>query len=531
MPLDDSATATAAEHGFRSELYREIFQRSVDGIAIIDANGMYVEQNPAHEELTGYSASDLHGQTPAIHLGTEGFGTIAAALKQQGVYRGMLESRAKDGSSKKLDLAAFAVASDSGERIYYVGIKRDITENQRLASERDARLRELECLYGMMGALNQAHESEEIYRIAIDALITAVNADRASVLIYGADNRMHFRAWRGLSEEYRRAVDGHSPWQREQRNVRSIAVSDTATDPVTAAYEPVFVNEGIRSLAFIPIQFEGQLQGKFMVYYNQPHAFSADEIRIAEALATQIGVVVRRRQADEALRRSEKLAAAGKLAAAVAHEINNPLESVMNLAYLLRQQTGLGEAGRQYLDDLENELRRVALITRRTLAFYRDSERAGPVHLESLVRDTVQLFRPKLDSKSISVHIATDGEYCVYGSAEEIRQVVLNLLANAGDAIGTNGRIEITVAEAGEAVAINIADTGPGIDSATLNVLFEPFFTTKSTGTGLGLALSREIIERHGGTIRASNRSEGGAVVTIHLPKFVEAAESIKKAA
>ena len=531
MTLRDAKNVPPAEHRLRSELYREIFQHSVDGIAIIDANGMYVEQNPAHEELTGYSASDLRGQTPAIHLGDEGFAAIAAGLREQGVFRGVLESRTKDGSSKKLDLAAFAVTADSGEPIYYVGIKRDITEHQRLAGERDARLRELECLYGMMGALNQAHELEDIYRIAIDALMTAADADRASILIYGADNRMHFRAWRGLSEEYRRAVDGHSPWQREQRNVRSITVSDVATHPGTEPYAPVFAKEGIRSLAFIPIQFQGQLLGKFMVYYNQPHAFSADEVRIAEALATQIGVVVRRRQADEALRRSEKLAAAGKLAAAVAHEINNPLESVMNLAYLLRQQPGLGEEGRQYLDDLENELKRVALITRRTLAFYRDSERAGQVRLEWVVRDTVQLFRPKLDSKAISVHIATDGEYCVYGSAEEIRQVVLNLLANASDAIGANGRIEITLADAGEAVSINIADTGPGIDPSTLGVLFEPFFTTKSTGTGLGLALSREIIERHGGTIRAGNRPKGGAVMIVHLPKFVEAAESVKKAA
>ncbi len=504
-----------------AEIYREIFLRSIDGIAIIDADGYYVEQNGAHEALTGYSDSDLKGNTPAIHLGEEAFAEVANALQRTGWYRGVLESRPKSGGNKKIELAAFPVLDKNGEPVYFVGIKRDITEHERLAAERDARLRELESLYALTRELNKAHEPKEIYDAAIEALISAVGADRASVLVFDSDDRMHFKAWRGLSDEYRQAVDGHSPWKREERNATSIAVDDVLTDPSTAMYAPVFAKEGIRSLAFIPIVSDTQLLGKFMVYFNQLHSFTTDEVRMGEALATQIAVVIQRRQAEEALRRSEKLTAAGKLAASVAHEINNPLEGITNLAYLLRHQVEGNPVAERYLEDLENELKRVSLITRRTLAFYRDTRPHGAVDLGELIDETVQIFRPKLQKASIQVEFKSKGKPIVMGSAGELRQVVLNLLSNAVEAIGTSGRVDIEIVENGKEVSLTVSDDGPGIEPAKVQLIFEPFFTTKTeTGTGLGLPLSREIVERHGGSLVARNGENGGAEMRITLPKL-----------
>jgi PAS domain S-box-containing protein len=521
MTQKSSATAVSTAATDVRELYHEIFERSIDPIAIIDANGFYVEQNSAHRELTGYNDAELRGKTPAIHLGPEGFARIAMALQKHGRYRGVVESRGKSGATRQIDIAAYAVRDRDGEPIFYVGIKRDITEHEQLAADRDSRLRELECLYTLTRALNRANKLEEVYSAAIDALITGVGADRASILIYDSDNLMHFKSWHGLSDEYRKAVDGHSPWQREERNARTIAVSDVLSDPSMQPYLPIFVREGIRSLAFIPIAYEDQLLGKFMVYYNHAHAFLPDEIQMAEAVATQIAVVVERRQAEETLRRSEKLATAGKLAATVAHEINNPLEGIMNLAFLLRHETVGNLAATQYLDDLEHELKRVSLITRRTLAFYRDTEPPGRVELKPLIEETVQLFHAKLEIASIRVGCSIEGDPCIHGSAGEIRQVLLNLIANAMEAIGTRGFIEINAAECEDHVIVSTADTGPGIDPTKLNRIFEPFFTTKTvTGTGLGLSLSREIVQRHGGSIAAANRPTGGAVITLKLPKL-----------
>ena len=532
MPQRTAATAATTAISDVGELYREIFARSIDGIAIIDRNGVYVEQNAAHEDLTGYSDADLAGQTPAIHLGAEGFAEIATALKDHGWYRGRVDSRGKSGAHKTIDIAAFPVRDAAGDPVFFVGIKRDITDIERVSSERNARLRELECLYALTRALNRAHTLEQIYESSIEALLTAVNADRASILTFAMEDKMHFRAWRGLSDEYRRAVDGHSPWQRSDQNAASIVVSDVFSDESLAAYRPTLEKEGIRSLAFIPIAFEGQLLGKFMVYYDQAHEFTAEEIRMAEAVATQIAIVVQRKQSEEALRRSERLATAGKLAATVAHEINNPLEAVMNLAYLVRRQVSGNPTATHYLDELENELKRVALIARRTLAFYRDTEPPGRVPLRPLIEEIVQLFRPKLEASSVHLKYAFDGDPVIYGSAGEMRQVVLNLLTNAMEAVTSNGSIEVFVHEEGPHAIITVGDTGPGIDASNAHMIFEPFFTTKKeTGTGLGLPLSREIVQRHRGTLEASNRSSGGAMMTITLPAVRDGAESAKRSA
>ena len=514
------AAASPSRHAQAGELYREIFRRSIDGIAIIDRNGFYVEQNAAHEELTGYTDGDLHGETPAVHLGPSGFTKIVEGLAQFGAFRGVLESRTKSGEVKKIDLSAFPVYDTAGTPVYLVGIKRDITENERVAAERDARLRELESLYGLTKALNHAHRPEQIYNAAMEALINVVGADRASVLAYDDDNLMHFKAWSGLSEEYRAAVDGHSPWTRDERNASIITVPNVFEDPELKAYTPVFVTEGIYSVAFIPIEFEGQLLGKFMVYYNQPHAFTPEELRMADAVSLQIAVVMQRSFSEEALRRSEKLATVGKLAATVAHEINNPLESIMNLAFLLRHAVAGDRVAARYLDELENELKRVSMITRRTLAFYRDSEPHGRVELGPLIEEIVTVFRPKMETAQIELGFSAEKGAFVHGSAGEMRQVFLNLLANAMEAIGTNGRIDVTVRIEGEFVEAKVADNGPGIPESKANRIFEPFFTTKAqTGTGLGLALSKEIVERHQGTIGAGNRAEGGAVMTVRLPR------------
>jgi PAS domain S-box-containing protein len=521
MTQKSSATAVSTAASNVRELYHEIFERSIEPIAIVDPNGYYIEQNAAHQELTGFSDAELKGQTPAIHLGVEGFSTVAAALETEGRFRGVLESRGKTGVPKKIDLAAFAVRDANGEPLCFVGIKRDITENDRLAADRDARLRELECLYSLTRDLNRARKLEDVYSAALDALINGVGADRASILIYDSDNLMHFKAWRGLSDEYRKAVDGHSPWQRDERNARTIAVPDVLNDASIQDYAPVFTKEGVRSLAFIPIVYEDQLLGKFMVYYNQVHEFLADEIQMAEAVARHIAVVVERRKAEEALRRSEKLATAGKLAATVAHEINNPLEGIMNLAFLLRHETAGNDAAARYLEDLEHELKRVSLITRRTLAFYRDTEPPGRVQLRPLIEETVNLFQSKLTTASIKLLSSIEDDPYVHGSTGELRQVLANLIANAMEAIGTRGEIRIDVRHRGEQVEISIADTGPGIEPSKLNRIFEPFFTTKTTtGTGLGLPLSREIIQRHGGSMQAANGPTGGAVITINLPEL-----------
>ena len=213
-------------------------------------------------------------------------------------------------------------------------------------------------------------------------------------------------------------------------------------------------------------------------------------------------------QAEEALRQTEKLAAMGRVAGIIAHEINNPLEAITNAFYLLRNHPSLDEEARYYASLAEAELQRASHITRQTLSFYRDSKQPITVSVTDLLDNVVELQqRPILAS-----HIVLQKKYCstgmVRGFPGELRQVFLNLISNAVQAMPSGGTLRLRVADATDpntrrrGIAISVTDTGNGIRPEDARRLFQPFFTTKSAkGTGLGLWISKGIIQKYEGTI------------------------------
>lgn len=236
--------------------------------------------------------------------------------------------------------------------------------------------------------------------------------------------------------------------------------------------------------------------------------------------------VTHERKAQDLMRKSEKLAAAARLAATVAHEINNPLEAVGNLIYIARSSPGVSPETAQHLSMAEQELERVAHITRQTLGFYRESNEAEPIDIPVLIDSVLRLYSNKLESKN--VRVVREFGQCppMVGVAGELKQVVSNLISNAVDAVDAYGtiRIRLTRSENGDgnAVQLSIEDDGPGISPENVERIFEPFFTTKKdVGTGLGLWVTREIIERHGGTINVGSRNGNantGASFVVDLP-------------
>ena len=237
--------------------------------------------------------------------------------------------------------------------------------------------------------------------------------------------------------------------------------------------------------------------------------------------------VTQERKAQDLLRKSEKLAAAARLSATVAHEINNPLEAVGNLIYIAKSSPDVPADIAQHLSLAEQELERVAHITRQTLGFYRESNEAEPIDIPALIESVLRLYSNKLESKNIRV-VREFGE-CppMVAVAGELKQVVSNLVSNAVDAVAAYGTIRIRLMpsdnKSRNAVQLVIEDDGPGISPENVERIFEPFFTTKKdVGTGLGLWVTREIIERHGGTIAVSSKNGGsdaaGAAFVIHLP-------------
>ena len=233
------------------------------------------------------------------------------------------------------------------------------------------------------------------------------------------------------------------------------------------------------------------------------------------------------RKAEVTLIANEKLAVTGRLAASIAHEIHNPLDSVANLHFLISQETD-PQRRSDYLKLAQQELGRTLQISRAMLSLYRESPMPVQVNLEELIGSVLLLLDRKMRDQNIQVEQSFTHPVHVYGFPGELRQVFTNLIANAGEAAGPNGYVRIQVRPAspldGRAgTIVEIADSGRGIAPHVEKKLFQPFMTTKGErGTGLGLWVSLGIVQKHGGTVRISNSTEGdlrGAVVRVYLPE------------
>jgi PAS domain S-box-containing protein len=235
--------------------------------------------------------------------------------------------------------------------------------------------------------------------------------------------------------------------------------------------------------------------------------------------------VTSERKSLKVLRQTEKLAAAARLSASMAHEINNPLEAVVNLIYLAKASPDASPTVLGALTLAEQELDRVAHITRQTLGFYRESNVRESIEIQTLIESVLKIYSNKLKNKNIVIE--RNFQQCppILGVTGELRQVIANLISNAADAVARDGKIRIETgcpdAPGEKFVHVSIADDGPGIAAEDLERIFEPFFTTKKdVGTGLGLWVTKEIVERHGGSIQVNPHHNGsrGAAFKILLP-------------
>jgi PAS domain S-box-containing protein len=242
-----------------------------------------------------------------------------------------------------------------------------------------------------------------------------------------------------------------------------------------------------------------------------------DERGKAAAMAGLCSDITQRKVEEDALRRSEKLATAGRLAATIAHEINNPLEAVTNLIYLLRRDRDTKTESREMLRLAEEQLVRVNHIAKQTLGFYRDRNVPEAVDVVQTLDELLAILHSRIASKQISIAREYENACLLDGYRGELRQVFSNLLTNAIDASPSGGKLIVRVkpqrvADGIATVHIEIEDFGSGIQLADQERIFEPFFTTKSdVGTGLGLWVTKELVEKHGGRIGFRSNSQNGS--------------------
>jgi PAS domain S-box-containing protein len=271
------------------------------------------------------------------------------------------------------------------------------------------------------------------------------------------------------------------------------------------------------------------LTGEFITTYPSGGIESLQVISrpIPDGIVVIFRDITQQRRDADALMQTEKLAAVGKLASSIAHEINNPLESVTNLLYLMKCSSTLQET-QSYAEIAERELRRVSIITNQTLRFHKQATSPEPIFCADLIGESLSIFHGRLVNAGIQIEKRKRALRPVTCFTGEIRQVLSNLIGNAIDAMPSGGRLIVRSREAthpqsgAPGLVLTVADTGTGMSPATLKKIYAPFFTTKGIGgTGLGLWVSSEIVGRHHGSLRVrSSRREPdhGTVFTLFLP-------------
>ncbi|MEZ4590329.1 MAG: PAS domain S-box protein [Chloroflexota bacterium] len=290
-------------------LFQAIIEQTGEGIALANQEGSYVLVNPIFCQMTGYSQDELL----TMHIGDllpsgTKIEIFPQVLNRQKASR-ILELKRKDGTHFLAEVKGYPITLENQNLI--LGIVQDITERtrQEIAFQESegralAYLEQTEQLHQVVDQLNRAQSLEEVYTIAVAGIVAILKADRSSLLLFGDDNRVHFKAWRHLSDAYRQKVDGHCPWQSHETNAVPIFYNALPSAELDEALNETLQAEGLGALLFVPLNQPDRLLGKFMVYFNQPHQWTDQELRLSQVIAQNLSAIIGRLQALEEMQRA-----------------------------------------------------------------------------------------------------------------------------------------------------------------------------------------------------------------------------------
>src|SRR3954447_9468742 len=474
--IDDAALRLAA-----------IVESSDDAIVGKDLNGVVTNWNKAAERIFGYTAEEMIGRsiTTIIPEDLQGDEPIILSKIRAGqrIEHFETERVRKDGRRIHVSLTVSPIRAEDGTIIGAAKIARDIT-SQKLSEHAAERLAAIvessddaivgKDLTGVVTNWNKA--AERIFGYTAEEIIGKPITTIIPIELQGDEPGILARIQAGERIEHFETV-------RVTKDGRRLDVSLTVSP----------IKDG-----------NGKIVGA---------------AKIARDITQQ-------RKLEEALRTTERLASVGRMAATVAHEINNPLEAITNFIYLANQQPELSEKLKRYLSSADQELRRVAHIAQQTLGFYKDNSQPVILSVADAVQDVLTVYERKMTYKQLRVEQRMEPELEIRTMAGELKQVLSNVIVNAIDASREGGRIDIRARAVKNGtrvhgVCITIADTGIGIAARDQRNLFTPFFTTKrEVGTGLGLWITRDLLQKKGGSIRLRSRDHepSGTVVKVYLP-------------
>lgn len=406
----------------------------------------------------------------------------------------------------------------------------------------ERQLRELRILHALADRINRSVSLDELYPETLAALRRAVQADRAAVLLLDAAGSMRFVASDGLSEAYRRAVEGHSPWAANETQARPVLVPDPAREPSLAKLLPLLCAEGIASLAFVPIAHQDRLLGKFMLYFDAPHEMQPEEVRLVLTIAEYLALAISRQAAVEEIRRlnadleeqvrsrTRQLEEANREMEAfchlVSHVLRTPLRALDGFSRVLLEDAGalLGEQDKAHLQRIIAASGRMGQMMDDLLRFIRIGRvrmRLAEVDLGALAAEILAGLRRQAPQRPAQVRI-TPG-LAVRADPGLMRIALEHLLGNAWKYTQERdpAQIEFGVREEDGKAVYFIRDNGAGFDMRYAARLFSPFQRLHPPaafeGNGIGLAIVQRIVGRHGGRIRAESEPGRGSTFCFTL--------------
>ncbi len=408
-----------------------------------------------------------------------------------------------------------------------------LAKGRLLEQEREQR-QLAETLRQVGAAVNSSLNREKVLAVILEQLARVVPYDNASVILV-TGNKLELVAQRGFGTKKRllppMSVDELPHVQHVLKSQQAAIIADVRDDP---GWKSTTASQDVRCWLGVPLVIQERAIGLLNLGHEQEGFYSEEDASVIQAFAAHAAIAIENtelftqaKQAYEKLKetqaqlvQSAKLAAIGQLAAGVAHELNNPLTSVLGFAELVVRKLEPEDPNRRDLEIVAGEARRARHIVRNLLDFARQSEsRKQRQDLNHLVRQTLALTRIQLDKDGIEIEEHYDPDLdLVPLDAGQMRQVLLNLITNAAQAMPQGGTLAVRTTQVGDQARVSIADTGVGIPEKIQERIFEPFFTTRSAGTGLGLSVSLGIVQGHGGQIELDSRLGKGSTFVVTLP-------------
>lgn len=523
---------------YLQKLARITLDEMVQFVGVLTTDGILLECNRAALESGGVTRDDVIGKP----FWETFWWTVTRAMQEElrkAIHRAAqgehvqydVEIFAKRGSKETtvLDFSLVPVKDESGRIVFLLSEGRDITEKK--AQEREI-VRQRQAIVQAEKPKRQPITDISELRTPLKSVIKPLEeAQRLlAAIVESSDDAIASKDLNGIV----------TSWNKSAEKLFGYSAEEMIGKPITLIIPPELHPDETMILSKIR-------RGERIEHFETVRVTKSGE-RIDVSLTispvrdkngTVIGAakivrdITENKKIERALRTTEKLAAAGRLAATVAHEINNPLEAVTNLIYLAKRDLSDRKKVGDYLQLASRELDRVSHIARQTLGFYRENSQPTAVNINQIVNDLLFLYETRFHARKIKLVKQYDKPIEVTALAGEIRQAFSNLITNAIDAMPAGGMLFVRITESHAwndsrqpGVRITILDTGSGIKPQHKNSLFQPFFTTKADiGTGLGLWITRNIIVKHHGQIRVKSRSGPeihGTAFSLFLPLQTE---------